>query len=347
MGVFVTGTDTGVGKTVVSCALLAVLQGTGATACKPVLTGLDDDGPHDHELLAAHTGQAPDDVAPERFGPAVSPHLAMELAGVTVDVEALLQRARGATVVEGAGGFLAPLVPGVLQRAFAQRLGFGVVIAARPGLGTINHTLLTIEAVRRAGLTVRAVVLGPWPDPPGPMLASNRETIAALGEVEVVTLGPVDAADGDALRAAVAGWDVAGWSAPATRPATALDHVVIAVSDWDRSNRFYAEVCGAELVRLDTHGPVRWRYRFGGQNLNVHGPGMDPHPVARIPAEPGMADLCLVWPGTAAEAVAHLRAHDVEVEDGPAPRHGAAGVGQSVYFRDPDGSMLELISYLG
>ena len=66
-----------------------------------------------------------------------------------------------------------------------------------------------------------------------------------------------------------------------------LDHVVIAVSDWERSNRFYAEVCGAQLVRLDEPSPTRWRYRFGDIMFNVHGPGMDPRPVARIPAAPG------------------------------------------------------------
>lgn len=124
-----------------------------------------------------------------------------------------------------------------------------------------------------------------------------------------------------------------------------LDHVVIAVSDWDRSNAFYTEVCGAELVRLDDPPPTRWRYRFGDIMFNVHGPGMAPHPAARIPAAPGMADLCLVWPGTAEEALAHLREHGVEVEEGPVPRNGAGGPGLSVYFRDPDGSLIEFISY--
>jgi catechol 2,3-dioxygenase-like lactoylglutathione lyase family enzyme len=124
-----------------------------------------------------------------------------------------------------------------------------------------------------------------------------------------------------------------------------LDHVVIAVSDWERSNAFYRDVCGAELVELTEPPPQRWRYRFGDINFNVHGPGMDPDPVARIPAQPGMADLCLVWPGTAAEAIQHLQEHDIPVEQGPVPRNGAGGPGFSVYFRDPDGSLLEFISY--
>lgn len=127
------------------------------------------------------------------------------------------------------------------------------------------------------------------------------------------------------------------------KPVVGLDHVVIAVSDWDRSNAFYRDVVGAELIGLDD--PPRWRYRFGDQQLNVHGPGMNAEPEAKIPAAPGMADLCFVWTGTAADAVAHLERHDVEVEQGPVPRNGTQGPGESIYFRDPDGSLLEFIVY--
>jgi catechol 2,3-dioxygenase-like lactoylglutathione lyase family enzyme len=121
-----------------------------------------------------------------------------------------------------------------------------------------------------------------------------------------------------------------------------LDHVVISVSDWDRSNAFYRDVLGAELVDL---GDGRAAYAFGDQRLNVHGPGSQPFPVARERVRPGNSDLCFVWPGPAAEAVAHLELHGVDVEEGPVPRQGARGAGTSVYFRDPDGSLLELISY--
>jgi catechol 2,3-dioxygenase-like lactoylglutathione lyase family enzyme len=121
-----------------------------------------------------------------------------------------------------------------------------------------------------------------------------------------------------------------------------LDHVVIAVSDWTRSNAFYRDVLGAEIVELP-YG--RYAYRLGAQQLNVHGPGATPEPRAADPVRPGNSDLCFVWDGSADEAAAHLAAHGVEVELGPVPRDGAGGAGTSVYFRDPDGSLLELISY--
>ncbi len=121
-----------------------------------------------------------------------------------------------------------------------------------------------------------------------------------------------------------------------------LDHSVIAVTDWAPSNAFFRDVLGAELVELDKG---RWAYRFGEQQLNVHGPGSTPEPRARTPVMPGNSDLCFRWAGTAEEAVDYLAAHGVAVEIGPVPRSGAGGEGTSVYFRDPDGTLLEFITY--
>jgi catechol 2,3-dioxygenase-like lactoylglutathione lyase family enzyme len=121
-----------------------------------------------------------------------------------------------------------------------------------------------------------------------------------------------------------------------------IDHVVIHVSDWERSNAFYRDVLGAELIEGDRG---RTYYRLGDQQLNVHGPGSTPEPVALLPGQPGSADMCFVWEGPPEKVVEHLEQHDVEVIEGPVARHGGRGEGTSVYFRDPDGALLELISY--
>jgi dethiobiotin synthetase len=199
-GLFVTGTDTGVGKTVVAASILAALRARGerVAAFKPVLTGTDDPAdaswPPDDALLAGAAGMAAANVAPVRFGPPVSPHLAAKLAGTPLDPAALRAayagRAAEADIViaEGVGGLLVPLALDYLVRDLAVDLALPLVIAARPGLGTINHTLLTIEAARTAGLTVAGVVMTPWPDQPSAMEQDNRTTIADLGNVEVATL---------------------------------------------------------------------------------------------------------------------------------------------------------------
>jgi dethiobiotin synthetase len=202
-GLFVTGTGTGVGKTVLSAALLAAMTAAGerVRAHKPVVTGLDDrsqsEWPPDHELLASVAGMHGEEVAPLRYGPAVSPHLAARLAGEAIDPVGLVARARAAAIgeetliVEGVGGLLVPLADELTVRDLAVALGLPVLIAAGPGLGTINHTLLTLDAARAAGLDVCAVVLTPWPEQPSKLEQSNRATIAQLGDVEVVCLGHV------------------------------------------------------------------------------------------------------------------------------------------------------------
>jgi dethiobiotin synthetase len=223
-GLFVTGTDTGVGKSVLTAALLAAMAAAGerVRAFKPVVTGVDEQAdaqaawPADHVLLGTAAGMAPEEVSPLLFGPAVSPHLAADLAGQPIDPQRLLAAATATVagehagkgdggqtlIVEGVGGLLVPLREDYSVCDLAVALGLPLLIAARPGLGTINHTLLTLRAARNAGLDVRAVVLTPWPERPSAMEASNRETIARIGGVEVAVLERVESpARADLARA--------------------------------------------------------------------------------------------------------------------------------------------------
>lgn len=120
-----------------------------------------------------------------------------------------------------------------------------------------------------------------------------------------------------------------------------LDHSVVSVSDWARSNAFYVAVLGVEVL---PHGQG-FMYRLGDLQLNLHGPGVAGDPNAAIPVVPGGSDLCFSWDGPIEAAIEHLHRCGVEPELGPVDRFGARGAGRSVYFRDPDGSLLELISY--
>ncbi len=222
-GFFVTGTGTEVGKTVVAAVLANDLrrQGANVAVFKPAVTGLDEPGEPDHHLLrrAAGSAQSDDEIAPYRYGPPASPHLAAAQAGEEIDSERLRRDAGEAAasaerlVYEGVGGLLVPLAWRVcsgirnklasayLVRDLAVDLGLPLVIAAAPGLGTINHTLLTIEAARTAGLTVAAVVLTPWPERPSAIESSNRETIESLGGVAVKVLPQLDLAAPEAWPA--------------------------------------------------------------------------------------------------------------------------------------------------
>jgi dethiobiotin synthetase len=261
-GLFVTGTDTGVGKTFVAAAIAAWLRASGEEVAvfKPVVTGLDEppdpDWPPDHELLAAAAGSDADTVTTRRFGPPVSPHLAAEMEGRPLDPRELVIGARrvggdraagdraasdgaaggeaagdgegddgaasdGAVgddeaagpvlIVEGVGGLLVPLTEDFSVRDLAVALGLPLVIAARTGLGTINHTLLTVEAARVAGLEVAAVVMGPWPRSPSDIETSNRATLERLAGVEVATLPGAERATPALLAAAGRDLPVARW----------------------------------------------------------------------------------------------------------------------------------------
>jgi dethiobiotin synthetase len=222
-GIFVTGTGTEIGKTVVAAVLARSIADHGASVAvfKPALTGMDEfpdydeaaaiaavaaDGEAsfanlpDHAILraAARSSQTDDEIAPYRFDPPMSPHLAAGLAGVEIDPDRVMRAAREAAdgvdaiVCEGAGGLLVPLAPSWTMRSCAVELGYPLVVVAPPGLGTINHTLLTIESARSVGLKIAAVVLNPWPEDPTPIEADNRETIAALSGAPVLTLPQLD-----------------------------------------------------------------------------------------------------------------------------------------------------------
>ncbi|MGN6558449.1 MAG: dethiobiotin synthase [Solirubrobacterales bacterium] len=201
-GLFVTGTGTEVGKTVVAAAIARTLasEGQRVRVFKPAVTGLEEEGETDHALLRRASGsqQSDEEIAPYCYDPPASPHLAAALAGEEIDPARLLEAAQAAAadadtlVCEGVGGLLVPLSPTYLVRDLAADLGYPLVIVASPGLGTINHTLLTIEATRTASLNVAAVVLNPWPEEPSEIESNNRETIAALADVPVHTFSHVD-----------------------------------------------------------------------------------------------------------------------------------------------------------
>jgi dethiobiotin synthetase len=201
-GVFVTGTGTEVGKTVVAAVIAHTLaaEGKRVAVFKPAVTGLDEPAETDHALLRRASGsqQSDEEIAPYRYGPPASPHLAAAMAGEEIEPARLVAAAGAAAagadvlVCEGVGGLLVPLAGNYLVRDLAAELALPLVIAASPGLGTINHTLLTIEAAQAAALELAAVVLTPWPREPSPIEQSNHETIEALGKVPLNTLPLLD-----------------------------------------------------------------------------------------------------------------------------------------------------------
>jgi dethiobiotin synthetase len=193
MRLVVCGTDTDVGKTVVSALLV---EGLGACYWKPVQSGIEGGG--DRDRVQALLELPPERIVPEayRLAAPVSPHWAAEREGVAIDPERLaLPPGDGPLVVETAGGVLVPLRRDWLQIEQLQRWNLPVVLVARSGLGTLNHTLLTLEALRRRQLTVLGLVLNGSPHP------DNPQTLAELGAVPVLAeLPPLAPLDRDALR---------------------------------------------------------------------------------------------------------------------------------------------------
>lgn len=195
----VTGTDTGIGKTVFAAALAGAL---GARYWKPVQAGLDEET--DSAAVARLGGLAPQDVLPEayRLRTPASPHLAAALDGIAIDPARLAPPADDPArplVIEGAGGLMVPLTDDLLLIDLFARWGLPVVLVARSGLGTLNHTLLSLEALRARAVPVAGVALI------GPPHAENARMIARLGRVRLLgTLPPVDPLTPAALAGAFA-----------------------------------------------------------------------------------------------------------------------------------------------
>lgn len=190
-GLLITGTDTGVGKTVVSASLAAALATAGVRvrALKPVASGVEPGDPgEDAALLGLAAGHAPASFL--RFRAPLSPHRAAALDGVPVDPDAILawvrQNEGDVTLVEGAGGWEVPLAPDWRVSHLARALGWPVLVVAADRLGVLNHTLLTVAAVRHAGLAVAGVVLtGPAPGADASTTSNHADLRALLPDVAV------------------------------------------------------------------------------------------------------------------------------------------------------------------
>lgn len=201
--IVVTGTDTDVGKTVFAAALAGAL---GARYWKPVQAGLDPRA--DVDSVALLSGLPADHILPEayRLGTPCSPHRAAEIDGVTIDPARLaLRQVDGPLVVEGAGGVMVPITPDLLFADLFARWACPVVLVARTQLGTINHSLLSIEALRRRGVPILGIAFVGEEQP------DSEATIARLGSVKrlgrLPRLDPLDA--GTLAAAFAANFDLA------------------------------------------------------------------------------------------------------------------------------------------
>jgi dethiobiotin synthetase len=189
-GLFVTGTDTAVGKTEVACALLAEARARGldAVGMKPAQSGVTGGEPRDAERLRAASGEAEplQAICPHSFAAPLAPAVAARLEGKTIALADVVGAARAlaarhaAVLVEGAGGLLVPLTDRETYADLAVALALPVLVVARAGLGTVNHTALTVEALRRRGLAVAAIVLNRTAAEDDPSVPHNAAEIARL-----------------------------------------------------------------------------------------------------------------------------------------------------------------------
>jgi len=201
-GVFVTGTDTGVGKTWVAASLARFLsrRGLGVAVCKPVETGVEDislPGPDARLLLEACGRDWPlEQVAPYRLTRPLAPDQAARIDDVRLDlnrmVEAIDSLAEQAdfVIVEGAGGLMVPLCGGLLIADLARQIDLPLLVVARAGLGTINHTLLTSFAARQMDLDLAGIIINGVPEAPSEAEANAPHAIASLASAPLLATLP-------------------------------------------------------------------------------------------------------------------------------------------------------------
>jgi len=194
-GFIVTGTDTDIGKTVFAAGLAGAL---GAHYWKPVQAGVDPEG--DKERVAALSGLPPSHILPEayRLTTPASPHLAARIDGMEITAERLaLPKVDGTLVVEGAGGLMVPVSESLLMIDLFALWGLPVILCARTGLGTINHSLLSIEALRTRAIPIAGIAFI------GDAHAENERIIPLLGKVRSLGRLPyIDPLDAGTLKTA-------------------------------------------------------------------------------------------------------------------------------------------------
>lgn len=190
LGFFITGTDTGVGKTVVTAAIASLAVGAGRRTAvyKPVQTGVPDEDGDDLAFVRATAGESPllRTACAYRLRAPLAPSVAAGLEGVHIDVAALLNAYRDVaadaevTIAEGAGGLLVPLSDDYLMADLVRDLGLPLLIVTRPALGTLNHTALTVEAARRRGLEVAGLVICDYPADPDRAARTNPALLVQM-----------------------------------------------------------------------------------------------------------------------------------------------------------------------
>ncbi len=201
-GIFITGTDTGVGKTVVSAALAWTLKGSGkrVAVMKPVQTGTNSGRLMDIEFIqrVIRTNYPLDEACTYRFSQPLAPSVASRLAGGKIDLKKInsvfnnLNSSHDVVIVEGSGGLLVPITDDYLMSDLARDLGLCSIIVTRPSLGTLNHTLLTAESAKHRGLKLLGIVINKFPLNPGIAERTNPELILKMTREPIVGVLPFD-----------------------------------------------------------------------------------------------------------------------------------------------------------